>query len=166
MGAYRDYAKVFYKDRQGNEIFASGTDKDYDFARFHKLAYKKKNIMAYSFQNAIFTECIFKDVNMAGCDFTDCRFINCSFDNVSISGGRISGCLWLDGRLRKVSFDEVFCKSGVITENGKLIDICKKAEFRGVIMNEVCFSKMDKEECDFTECIYGNDEETAKEAAE
>ena len=33
-------------------------------------------------------------------------------------------------------------------------------------MNEVCFSKMDKEECDFTECIYGNDEETAKEAAE
>lgn len=166
MGAYRDYAKVFYKDRKGNEIFASGTDKDYDFARFSKLAYKRKNIMAYSFRSAVFTECIFKDVNMAGCDFTDCQFIDCSFENVSISGGRISGCLWLDGRLKKVSFDEVFCKSGVITENGKLIDICRKAAFRGVKMNGVSFMNMDKEECDFAECIFGNDEKMAGEAAE
>ena len=163
MGAYRDYAKVFYRYKKSNEIFTPGTDKDFDYVRFNKMAYKKKNIMGYSFKNAIFSECIFKDVNMTGCDFTDCQFIDCYFENVSVSDGKISGCTWLNGKLKKVSFNEVFCKSGIVTKNGRLVDICKKTEFKGIVMDGVSFTNMDKEECDFKECIHDGDVELTKE---
>ena len=166
IGAYRDYSKIIYRYNKGNEIFESGTDKNFDFGRFNKLRYSKKNIMSYSFKNAIFMECIFENINISGCDFTDCKFINCSFDSVNMTGGTISGCVWDGGKLKRMKFDGVSCKSGHIIKKGKITDICRKTVFGGVTLDDVTFANIDKEEIDFIDCIYENDAKSERGSEE
>lgn len=137
VGAYMDWGKTVYSKEEEEDIFFDTSKKKYRFCSFQQAVYNQKTFKELDLRSTIFSECEFVHCNFEQVDLSDACFRNCRIYHCSFHDVKLYGATFNKTTIKKSSFQE--CKFDFdrdAEEAEGFRDIFKKLEFLDCIVDE------------------------------